>query len=93
MTSIQIILYCHNKNKKNKSFIAPITILKQFEQEKISYTIEKDIITIMNKKFRIERGQEMLINIIFFTLLLPFEAITLKWIIKTLIQEFKNMED
>ena len=56
MTSIQIILYCHNKNKKNKSFIAPITVLKQFEQEKISYTIEKDIITIMNKKFRIERG-------------------------------------
>ena len=56
MTSIQIILYCSNKNKKNKFFVAPITILKQFEQEKIDYTIEKDIINVMNKHFRIERG-------------------------------------
>ena len=56
MTSTQIILYCHNKNKKNKYFVAPITILKQFEQDNIKYTIEKDIINIMNKKFKIERG-------------------------------------
>ena len=56
MTSMQIILYCHNKNKKNKFFVAPITILKQFEQDKINYTIEKDIINIMNKHFKIERG-------------------------------------
>ena len=56
MTSIQIVLYCHNKNKNNKYFVAPLTILKQFEQEKIDYTIEKDTIYIMNKNFRIERG-------------------------------------
>ena len=56
MTSIQIILYCHNKNKKNKLFVAPITILKQFEQDKIYYKIEKGTINIMNKKFKIERS-------------------------------------
>ena len=56
MTSIQIVLYCHNKNKKNKFFVAPLTILKQFEQEKIDYKIEKDIINVMNKKFKIERS-------------------------------------
>ena len=56
MTSIQIILYCHNKYKKNKFFVAPLTILKQFEQEKLDYKIEKDIIHIMNKKFKIERS-------------------------------------
>ena len=56
MTSIQIILHCHNKNKNNKLFVAPLTIIKQFEQDNIKYTIEKDIINIMNKHFRIERG-------------------------------------
>ena len=56
MTSIQIILHCHNKNKKNKYFVAPLTILKKFEQDNINFTIEKDIINIMNKNFRIERG-------------------------------------
>ena len=56
MNSIQIVLYCHNKNKKNKFFVAPLTILKQFEQEKIDYKIEKDTIYIMNKKFKIERS-------------------------------------
>ena len=56
MTSIQIILYCHNKTKNNKLFVAPLTILKQFEQDNINFTIEKDIIYIMNKHFRIERG-------------------------------------
>ena len=56
MTSIQIILYCHNKTKNNKYFVAPLTILKQFEQDKIEYKLEKDTIHIMNKKFKIERG-------------------------------------
>ena len=56
MTSIQIILYCSNKSKKNKFFVSPLTIIKQFEQDKINYTIEKDTIHIMNKKFKIERG-------------------------------------
>ena len=56
MTSIQIILYCHNKTKNNKFFVAPLTIIKQFEQDSIDYIIEKDIISIMNKKFKIERS-------------------------------------
>ena len=56
MTPIQIILHCHKKSKEQKYFIAPLTILKQFEQEKIKYSIEKDIIYIMNKKFKIERS-------------------------------------
>ena len=56
MNSIQIILYCHNKTKNNKFFVAPLTILKQFEQDNLKYTIEKDIITVMNKHFKIERS-------------------------------------
>ena len=56
MTSIQIILHCSNKYKKNKFFVAPLTILKQFEQDKIDYKIEKDTLHIMNKKFNIERS-------------------------------------
>ena len=56
MDSIQIILHCHKKNKEQKYFVAPKSILKQFDQEKIQYVIEKDIIYIMNKKFKIERG-------------------------------------
>ena len=35
----------------------------------------------------------MLINIVFFTLLLPFEVVVMNWLIKTLIKDFKNMED
>ena len=35
----------------------------------------------------------MLINAIFFITLIPFEVVTMRWLIKTLIQEFKNMED
>ena len=56
MTSIQIILHCHKKSKEQKYFVAPLTILKQFDQDKIDYKIEKDTIHIMNKKFKIERG-------------------------------------
>ena len=56
MNSIQIILHCHKKSKEQKYFVAPQSILKQFDQENIKYTIEGDIIYIMNKKFRIERS-------------------------------------
>ena len=55
MTSIEIKLHCNKKNKDQKYFVAPSTILKQFEQDHIDFTVEKDIITIMNKKFRLER--------------------------------------
>ena len=56
MNSIQIILHCNKKSKEQKYFVAPLTILKQFEQDNIKYTIEKDIINVMNKNFRIERS-------------------------------------
>ena len=56
MTSIQLILHCHKKSKEQKYFVAPLTILKQFEQDNIKYTIENDIIYIMNKHFKIERS-------------------------------------
>ena len=56
MNSIQVILHCNKKSKEQKYFVAPAIILKQFDQENIKYTIEKDVINIMNKKFRIERG-------------------------------------
>ena len=56
MTSIQIILHCHKKSKEQKYFVAPSTIIKQFDQDNLKYTIEKDVIYIMNKKFKIERG-------------------------------------
>ena len=56
MTSQQIILFCHKKSKENKYFVAPLTILKQFEQEKIAYQLDNNNITVFNKIFRIERG-------------------------------------
>ena len=56
MTSVQIVLHCHKKSKEQKYFVAPLTILKQFEQDKIDYKIENDIIYIMNKQFKIERS-------------------------------------
>ena len=55
MNSIQIILHCNKKNKEQKYFLAPSTILKQFEQDHVNFSIEKDVINIMNKKFRLER--------------------------------------
>ena len=56
MTSTQIIICCHKKSKEQKYFVAPLTIVKQFEHDNLKYYIEKDIIHVMNKKFRIERG-------------------------------------
>ena len=56
MTSVQIILHCHNKNKNNKFFVAPLTILKQFEQDGVRYKIQNDTIYILDKQFKIERS-------------------------------------
>ena len=56
MTSIQIIICCHKKSKEQKYFVAPLTILKQFDQDKIDYKIENDILHVMHKKFKIERS-------------------------------------
>ena len=35
----------------------------------------------------------MLINAIFFITLIPFEFVIMKWLVKILIQEIKNLED
>ena len=35
----------------------------------------------------------MLINAIFFIIMIPFEVIIMKWLIKKLIEEFEKMED
>ena len=35
----------------------------------------------------------MLVNAIFFIVLVPFEVVTMRWLVKKLIMEFKNMED
>ena len=35
----------------------------------------------------------MLINAIFFVTLIPFEVVTMKWLVKEMIEEFKNLED
>ena len=35
----------------------------------------------------------MLINTIFFITLIPFEVITMKWLIKEMIEGFKDLED
>ena len=56
MTSIQIILHCHNKHKKNRFFVAPLTILKQFAQDGVRYKIQNDTIYILDKQFKIERS-------------------------------------
>ena len=56
MNSIQIILHCHKKSKQNKFFVAPLTVLKQFDQDNIKYEVKNDTIYIMNKNFRIERS-------------------------------------
>ena len=35
----------------------------------------------------------MLINAIFFIVLIPFLGVSMKWLVKKLIMEFKNLED
>ena len=35
----------------------------------------------------------MLVNAIFFITLIPFLVVSMKWLTKELIKEFKNMED
>ena len=35
----------------------------------------------------------MLINTVFFIVLIPFEFVIMKWLIKEMIKGFKNLED
>ena len=57
MTIQEILIFCNDRSKKNKYFVAPLTILKELEQEKINYKLINDLeIVIDEKKFMIERG-------------------------------------
>ena len=35
----------------------------------------------------------MLINLVFFITLIPFLGVSMKWLVKEIIEEFKNLED
>ena len=57
MTLADKLIYCNNRSKQNIYFVAPRTLLKEIEQERLKYTLEKDMILIIqDKTFRIERG-------------------------------------
>ena len=57
MTSRQIVLFCDKKSSEQKYFIAPLTIVKQFEREKIAYQLDNHgNIIVLDKIFKIERG-------------------------------------
>ena len=56
LTIHEKIEHCDKKSREQRYFIAPRTLLREIEQEKIDYRIEKDTIYIMKKQFRIERG-------------------------------------
>ena len=57
MTIQEKIIFCNARSKKNKYFLAPRSLLKELEQEKIKYELINDMeIVIDGTKFRIERG-------------------------------------
>ena len=56
MTIQEILILCNDRSKKNKYFIAPRTLLKELEREKIAYQLDNDNIIVLNKIFKIERG-------------------------------------
>ena len=57
MTIQEVLIFCNDRSKKDKYFVAPITIIKQFEQEKITYYLDNNgNITVLGKIFKIERG-------------------------------------
>ena len=57
MTIQEILILCNDRSKKNKYFIAPRTLLKELEREKIAYQLDNHgNINVFNKIFRIERG-------------------------------------
>ena len=48
--------HCDKKSREQRYFIAPRTLLKEIEQEKIDYQLIRDKIIVLDKVFRIERG-------------------------------------
>ena len=56
LTIHEKIAHCEKKNREQRYFIAPRTLIKEIEQEKIDYQLIDDKIIILDKQFRIERG-------------------------------------
>ena len=57
LTLIEKILHCEKKSREQKYFVAPRSLIKEIEQEKIKYVLDNDdTITVLDKIFRIERG-------------------------------------
>lgn len=56
MTLEDKLIYCNNRSKQNRYFVAPRTLLKEIEEKELTYQLKQDKIIIQDKKFRIERG-------------------------------------
>ena len=56
LTIMEKIAHCAKKSREQRYFIAPRTLIKEIEQEKIAYQLISDKIIILDKQFRIERG-------------------------------------
>ena len=56
LTILEKLEHCEKKSREQRYFIAPRTLLKEIEQEKIDYQLTSDKIIILDKIFRIERG-------------------------------------
>ena len=57
MTIQEKIIFCNDRSKKNKYFLAPQSLLKELEQEKINYKLINDMeIVIYERIFKLERG-------------------------------------
>ena len=56
LTILEKISHCEKKNREQRYFVAPRTLIKEIEQEKIDYQLIRDKIIVLDKVFRIERG-------------------------------------
>ena len=56
LTIHEKIAHCEKKSREQRYFVAPRTLIKEIEQEKIAYQLTSDKIIILDKIFRIERG-------------------------------------
>ena len=56
LTILEKLAHCEKKSREQRYFVAPRTLIKEIEQEKIDYQLISDKIIILDKQFRIERG-------------------------------------
>ena len=56
LTILEKITHCEKKSREQRYFVAPRTLVKEIEQEKIYYQLTSDKIIVLDKIFRIERG-------------------------------------